>query len=150
MTPKHRNRRLGVVAIAGVILAGAAALALMAISDSASFFRTPSDLLADAEGRTQSIRLGGLVEGGSVRTVGAVETVFRITDGTESIEVAYTGPLPDLFREGQGVIATGDLGPDGRFEARRLLAKHDENYVPKELVDALGEDMARGEPAAAY
>ncbi len=142
MKPVHRNRRLGAAAIIAVLLAGAAGLALFALRDSVSYFKTPSDYVAETGLQGQRLRLGGLVALGSVRRGAGVETFFRVTDGEADVEVVYSGVLPDLFREGQGVIAEGVKRPDGVFEARSVLAKHDENYAPRELKNALPADEA--------
>lgn len=137
MKPQHRNRRLGIVALCGALLVGAGALTLSALNQSVSYFLTPSDLATATETPTRSIRLGGLVMEGSVVRGEGVETAFRVTDGSAEVTILYAGILPDLFREGQGVIVEGVVLPDGRFNARTVLAKHDENYVPKELQNAL-------------
>ncbi|MEO9970190.1 MAG: cytochrome c maturation protein CcmE [Hyphomonadaceae bacterium] len=137
MKPQHRNRRLGTVALIGVLLVGASVLTLSALNQSVSYFLTPSELVATTEVPTRSIRLGGLVMDGSVVRGEGIETAFRVTDGTAEVTILYSGILPDLFREGQGVIVEGLVLPDGRFDARTVLAKHDENYVPKELQHAL-------------
>ena len=122
------------IATAGSILAIAAGLVLFALTDRIVFFNSPSDV---APG--ERIRLGGLVEDGSVvRTEGSVIT-FRITDTGNSVNVVFDGILPDLFREGQGVVTEGSLGADGVFVADIVLAKHDETYMPKEVADALKE-----------
>ena len=135
---KRKHRRLMVVAVSLGLLGAAAALVMTAVEDSLVFFYTPSDRAERPAPPESVFRLGGLVEEGSVRTDGAT-THFRVTDLNEAIPASYTGVLPDLFREGQGVVAEGTLGPDGRFTAREVLAKHDENYMPKEVADALRE-----------
>ena len=137
MKPKYRNKRLGIVALAGVLLVGASALTLSALNRSVSYFLTPTELVEAVEPPTRSIRLGGLVMEGSIERGEGVETAFRVTDGGAEVTIVYSGILPDLFREGQGVIVEGTVQPDGRFSARTVLAKHDENYVPKELQHAL-------------
>ncbi|MCB9930661.1 MAG: cytochrome c maturation protein CcmE [Alphaproteobacteria bacterium] len=134
MKPKHR--RLWIVVLALVALGGAAALVLNAFEDNLVFFYSPTDLETKHVAVGQSIRVGGLVEEGSVQKSG-VDVHFRITDGAKTIGVAYTGVLPDLFREGQGVVTTGRLAPDGTFRADEVLAKHDEKYMPPEVADAL-------------
>ena len=122
------------------VVAAAAGLVLTALSDSVAFFNSPTDIVARAPGDGQRIRLGGLVETGSVERDG--NTVrFRVTDTVESVAVTYTGLLPDLFREGQGVVTEGLLGADRVFAADTVLAKHDETYMPKEIVDDM---KARG------
>jgi cytochrome c-type biogenesis protein CcmE len=130
---KRKHRRLVAVLVGLTALAGATALVLTAFQDNIMLFYSPSDL---AEAR--SFRLGGLVEEGSVRQMNGGPTVeFRITDLAESVPVTYTGILPDLFREGQGVVAEGVLNGAGVFEAREVLAKHDETYMPPEVAEAL-------------
>jgi cytochrome c-type biogenesis protein CcmE len=113
----------------------AAALVLSAFNDSLVFFYSPSDVIAKQVGPDRRIRLGGLVEPGSLARQGA-SVDFRVTDGQQTIPVHYQGALPDLFREGQGVVAEGRL-QHGRFEAATVLAKHDEKYMPPEVADAL-------------
>ena len=135
---KRKHRRLLVVAFSLGLLGAAAGLILNAVEDSLVFFYTPTDLAERAIPSENRFRLGGLVEEGSVRTEGAT-THFVVTDLNQTVPASYTGVLPDLFREGQGVVAEGTLGPDGRFTAREVLAKHDETYMPKEVADALRE-----------
>ena len=119
-----------------VLLSGAVALVLAALDENLSYFYDPSNISEAPPGR--SIRLGGLVEEGSVaRQADGLTVTFRITDMANSIAVTYKGLLPDLFREGQGVITQGTLGPDRVFVAREVLAKHDETYMPREVADAL-------------
>jgi cytochrome c-type biogenesis protein CcmE len=131
----RKRRRLYLLLACGIGLGSAAALTLLAFSDSLVFFVSPSDVAAKGvDGRT--VRLGGLVEQGSVRR-GDGGAVFKVTDGTNSITVRYAGILPDLFREGQGVVTLGTLQPDGSLRASEVLAKHDETYMPKEVADAL-------------
>jgi cytochrome c-type biogenesis protein CcmE len=118
----------------------ATGLTLLALRDNLSYFRTPTEITNGAypERTTgRALRLGGLVEKGSLRRTGETVT-FRITDLKTSITVHYTGLVPDLFREGQGVVAEGKMGPDAIFIASRLLAKHDEKYVPPEVAKELG------------
>ncbi len=134
MKPKHR--RLFVVVLALAILGAAAALVLNAFEENLVFFYSPSDLAQKPVPHGQAIRVGGLVEDGSVQKAG-LDVSFGITDGARSVRASYHGVLPDLFREGQGVVARGMLQPDGTFRAQEVLAKHDENYMPPEVVDAL-------------
>lgn len=133
---KRKHRRLLVVAVSLGLLGSAAALVLNAVEDSLVFFYTPSDLVERPAPPGNLFRLGGLVKEGSVRTEGAT-THFIVTDLNRTIPASYTGVLPDLFREGQGVVAEGTLGADGRFTASEVLAKHDETYMPKEVAEAL-------------
>ena len=131
-----RKRRRLYVLLAGMTSLGiAAALVLSAFNDSLVFFYSPSDVIAKHVAPDRRIRLGGLVEPGSVARQGTVID-FVVTDGQHAIPVHYQGALPDLFREGQGVVAEGRLS-HGRFEASTVLAKHDEKYMPPEVADAL-------------
>lgn len=133
----RRQRRLTLIGLAGIVLAVAAGLVLYALSDRIVFFNSPSDIRANAPAPGQRIRLGGLVVEGSVVKGADGSVRFSVTDGTASVPVSYRGILPDLFREGQGVVTEGVLEPDGGFSADTVLAKHDENYMPKEVADAL-------------
>lgn len=137
----RKQKRLAVIGGLAVVVALAATLVLVALRDQIVFFYSPSDVLAREVSPGQSIRLGGLVKDGSWVREGQ-ENSFVVTDGGTDIVAHYTGILPDLFREGQGVVAEGSLGPGGEFQATNVLAKHDENYVPKEVVEAL---KAQGE-----
>jgi cytochrome c-type biogenesis protein CcmE len=119
------------------VLAIAAALVLSALKDSIVFFNSPTDVVEKQVASGTRIRLGGLVKPGSVRRGEALAVRFEVTDGKSAIAVDYQGILPDLFREGQGVIAEGTLQPGGAFKADSVLAKHDETYMPKEVADAL-------------
>jgi cytochrome c-type biogenesis protein CcmE len=132
----RKRRRLYMVLAGMVLLSGAVALVLAALDENLSYFYDPSNIAEAPPGR--SIRLGGLVEEGSVaRQADGLTVTFRVTDMANSIDVTYKGLLPDLFREGQGVITQGTLGPDRVFVAREVLAKHDETYMPREVADAL-------------
>lgn len=135
----RKQKRLVVVFGALGMLGIAAALVLTALSDQVTFFRTPSELLAAPAENSGRIRLGGLVENGTVKRGDDTHVEFAIEDAKDSIVVRYVGILPDLFREGQGVIAEGKLQSDGTFLADTVLAKHDENYMPKEVADKLKE-----------
>jgi cytochrome c-type biogenesis protein CcmE len=132
----RKRRRLYVLLLCGLGLGGATALTLAAFQDNLVFFRSPADIAREAPPPGRSFRLGGLVEQGSLVREGATNR-FRVTDGSHTVPVTYTGILPDLFREGQGVIALGRLGPDGGFTASEVLARHDESYMPPEVADAL-------------
>jgi cytochrome c-type biogenesis protein CcmE len=135
----RKQKRLSIIAGAMVFLAAAAALVLFALRQEIVFFRTPTDLVTMAVKPGERIRLGGLVEKGSVVRGEGTKVSFAITDTEKTVKVSFEGILPDLFREEQGVIAEGALGADGVFAADTVLAKHDENYMPKEVADALKE-----------
>ncbi len=132
---KRKHKRLVFVSIALVLLAGATGLILMAYEENIVFFRSPSDVAEKAPVEGKRFRLGGLIEEGSVRKEGTT-TFFKVTDLSKSVPVSYTGILPDLFREGQGVVTEGRL-QGGVFVASEVLAKHDENYMPPEVAEAL-------------
>ena len=133
-----RQRRLGMLLAALVCAAGAAALVLNAFRSNLVFFFSPTQVLAREAPVARSFRLGGLVVPGSMRREGDGLTVrFIVTDTAREVPVVYRGLLPDLFREGKGVVASGKLQEDGVFVARVVLAKHDENYMPPEAADAL-------------
>lgn len=139
MTQK-KQRRLALIGGCFVVAAIAVALVLNALKSSITFFYTPSDLVSLSEPPARAIRLGGLVEDGSVQYLSEGTTArvrFVITDTKNRTEVFYTGILPDLFREGQGVVVMGRLDGGGRLQAQEVLAKHDETYMPKEVADAL-------------
>ncbi|HVY14678.1 MAG TPA: cytochrome c maturation protein CcmE [Rhodopila sp.] len=131
----RKNRRLVFVTTILVAVSSSAALALWAMSGSLVFYVTPSQL-AGRPVNGQQVRLGGLVQAGTVQRADATVR-FKVTDGTDSQAVVYTGPLPDLFREGQGVVVTGVEQSDGVFKASEVLAKHDEKYMPKNVAEAL-------------
>jgi cytochrome c-type biogenesis protein CcmE len=135
LTPKRK--RLYIV-LGGMALLGiAAALVLSAFNDNLVFFYSPTDLVTKHVGERR-VRIGGLVEEKSLVREGGGKTVdFKVTDGANTVAVTYTGTLPDLFREGQGVVAEGVLRKDGVFQAATVLAKHDEKYMPPEVADAL-------------
>lgn len=133
----RKQRRLTLIGIAGVVLAVAAGLVLYAMTDRIVFFNSPSDLAANPSPPGTRLRLGGLVVAGSVVKHEDGRVTFDVTDGPATVTVAYKGILPDLFREGQGVVTEGLVGPGGTFSADSVLAKHDENYMPREVVDAL-------------
>ena len=132
----RKQKRLAVIGGLAVVVALATTLVLVALRDQIVFFYSPSDIVAREVAVGTPIRLGGLVKDGSWVRDGQ-DNSFVVTDGATDITARYTGILPDLFREGQGVVAEGSLGPDGSFVATNVLAKHDENYIPKEVVDAL-------------
>jgi cytochrome c-type biogenesis protein CcmE len=132
----RRQRRLVLIGLALGVLGLAAALALSALRDTIVFFYSPTEVAAKAIEPGTRIRIGGLVKQGTLKRDG-LEARFDVTDGKASLPVAYRGVLPDLFREGQGVVAEGALERAGLFRADTVLAKHDENYMPREVVDAL-------------
>ena len=132
----RKQRRLVLIGSGLAVLAVAVALVLNALKDSIVFFNSPSDVVEKHVKPGTRIRLGGLVKPGTV-VRDNLSTRFDVTDGKEAIAVTYTGILPDLFREGQGVVAEGALDAGGLFKADTVLAKHDEKYMPKEVVDAL-------------
>jgi len=132
----RKQRRLVLIGSGLAVLGVAAALVLSALKDSIVFFNTPTDVVEKHVAPGTRIRLGGLVKTGSV-VRDSQNVRFDVTDGKETVAVAYTGLLPDLFREGQGVVTEGALDRGGVFKADTVLAKHDENYMPKEVADAL-------------
>lgn len=134
----RKQRRLVLIGAGLGVLALAAGLILSALNDTIVFFRTPTEVAQKQVTPGARLRLGGLVETGSVVKAGTL-TTFSITDGNATVKVAYQGILPDLFREGQGVVAEGALQPDGAFKADSVLAKHDENYMPRDVAKALEE-----------
>jgi cytochrome c-type biogenesis protein CcmE len=133
----RKQRRLALIGAGLGVLGLAAALVLTALKDSIIFFNSPSDLIEKHVGPGTRVRLGGLVGTGSVERGKDLNIRFQVTDGNHVVAVAYQGVLPDLFREGQGVIAEGALDTSGVFRADTVLAKHDEKYMPKEVADAL-------------
>ena len=138
MTPKRK--RLWLVLGSVAVLGCAATLVLTALSDNIVFFYSPTQMVEKQIPPERRFRMGGLVEAGSVtKSPDGQVTRFRVTDTNKTVDVVYRGLLPDLFREGQGVVAEGSLGSDGVFAAREILAKHDENYMPPEVAKALKE-----------
>ena len=127
------------IGIAGLILSLATILVLIALEDQIVFFQTPSDVVAKSISKGERFRLGGLVKENSIQNHDDGTVVFEVTDTEHSVTVSYLGILPDLFREGQGVVTEGSLLANGTFKADTVLAKHDENYMPKEVADALKE-----------
>jgi cytochrome c-type biogenesis protein CcmE len=149
MTPKRKKRLLLIaLMVAGVAIA--AGFALKAFNENLMFFYTPSAVAANEAPLNHPIRVGGLVTAGTVKRQADGLTVrFDVTDNAETITVQYTGILPDLFREGQGIVALGQLGNDQLFVASEVLAKHDENYMPPEVADALQATHEAGVKSAA-
>jgi cytochrome c-type biogenesis protein CcmE len=135
---KPKRKRLWLLVASLCVLGAAVALVLSALSDNLVFFYSPTQVAEKHPGPDRRLRIGGLVEQGSVKKDGQ-EVRFVVTDLKKTVPVVYRGLLPDLFREGQGVIAEGTLGADGVFTAREVLAKHDEKYMPPEVARALKE-----------
>jgi cytochrome c-type biogenesis protein CcmE len=133
----RKRRRLVLISAALAALSLALGLVLVALRDNIVFFYGPSELAQKAPHAGQRLRIGGLVREGSLIHEGSRTVRFAVTDKKQEIEVTYSGVLPDLFREGQGVVAEGTLGQDEIFHADRILAKHDEHYMPREVADAL-------------
>ena len=133
----RKQRRLILIGSALGVLAVAVALVLGALRQSIVFFNSPTDIIEQHAAAGSRIRVGGLVKPGSVERGADLNIKFEVTDGKSDIPVTYHGIVPDLFREGQGVVVEGKLGPGGLFQADTVLAKHDERYMPREVVDAL-------------
>jgi cytochrome c-type biogenesis protein CcmE len=133
----RKQRRLTLIGAAFGVLALAVVLVLVALKDSIVFFNSPTDVVEKQIKPGVRIRIGGLVTPGSIVRGENLAVRFDVTDGKSTLAVAYQGLLPDLFREGQGVVAEGALDPSGMFKADSVLAKHDENYMPKEVAEAL-------------
>jgi cytochrome c-type biogenesis protein CcmE len=135
---KPRQKRLAIVVAGLVALGGAAALTLNAFQSNLVFFYSPTQVAAHEAPQGRMFRVGGLVQAGSVqRQADGVTVQFVVTDTVHAVPVRYRGILPDLFKEGKGVVAQGELGGDGVFHAKEVLAKHDENYMPPEAADAV-------------
>ncbi len=133
----RKQKRLSVILAGLAVLGVAAGLVLYALRDTIIFFYTPSDIAEKGVAPGQRFRLGGMVEAGSLKRGEGTVVSFVVTDTIKALPVTYNGLLPDLFREGQGVVAEGKLDANGMFTADTVLAKHDENYMPKELADSL-------------
>ena len=140
---KSRHKRLALIVGGLAALGVASALILSAFQENLVFFFSPSDVVAEKAPRDRAFRVGGVVEEGSVKRDGVLVS-FRVTDTAQTIPVVYQGILPDLFREGKGVVAQGKLGADGVFRASEVLAKHDENYMPPEAAHALEQAHKAG------
>ena len=140
-----KKRRIQVIALAVVALTLATGLIGYAMRDGINFFRSPTEVLAEPPRETEVFRIGGLVEEGSLKRGQGQAIEFNVTDGNGVVPVTYSGILPDLFEENQGMIGTGSY-VNGVFEATEILAKHDETYMPKEVVDALKEQGVYVEP----
>lgn len=136
MKAKHQRLWLAGAALAALI--GAALLAMWGLRDQAAYFYTPGDAVRDHVAPGRAVRLGGMVEKGSVRRLpDGVSIAFVVTDGQATVPVRFTGIVPDLFREGSGVVAEGAFAPDGSFTAETILAKHDERYMPPQVAGAM-------------
>ena len=146
-SPKAR-RRLWIVIAAAPVLALAVGLSLWAMKDNVTYFYSPSEATPDKAPAGQNIRLGGLVVAGSVNKAADGSVSFVVTDNQDTAKVHFKGDLPDLFREGQGIVALGRLNDDGELIADEVLAKHDENYMPPEVTKALNES-GQSKPAKA-
>jgi cytochrome c-type biogenesis protein CcmE len=133
----RKQRRLVLIGGAGAVLAIALGLVLSAMKDSIVFFHSPTEVAEEHLAPGKRMRIGGLVKPGSLKHIDKLNITFDVTDGKNDIPVRYKGLVPDLFREGQGVVAEGALAPGGTFVADTVLAKHDERYMPREVVDAL-------------
>lgn len=143
MIAKPKHQRLVLVVLAVVAVLAAVLLAMWGLRDRAAYFYTPTDVASGKAAAGQAIRLGGMVEQGSLkRTSNGVTVRFVMEDETGKVPVVFTGILPDLFREGSGAVAEGSLSPDGTFVANNILAKHDERYMPPELGNQLSEHRA--------
>ncbi|MEO0501883.1 MAG: cytochrome c maturation protein CcmE [Pseudomonadota bacterium] len=138
MKSLKKQRRIQIIALAVVVLAASTALMGYAMRDGINFFRAPSQILAEPPGPTEVFRIGGLVAEGSIIRGQGESIRFEVTDGGATVPVVYTGVLPDLFTENEGMVGTGRY-VNGVFEATEILAKHDETYMPAEVVDALKE-----------
>ena len=148
MTMTPRRRRMVLVGLILLGVSAAAAFALTAFQDNLLYYYPPSDVAAGKAPADRVFRLGGMVEEGSVkRETGSMEVRFIVTDFQKDVTVSYSGVLPDLFRDGQGVIARGKLSGDGVFVAHEVLAKHDENYMPPEVAESLRKQHEQKPPA---
>lgn len=142
-----KQRRIQVIALATVALVISTVLIGYAMRDGINFFRSPSQIMAEPPAANEVFRIGGLVEEGSIVRGQGEQISFRVTDGGASVPVVYSGVLPDLFNENEGMVGTGRF-VNGVFEAQEILARHDEEYMPAEVVDALKEQGVYQEPDA--
>ncbi|MBI1360913.1 MAG: cytochrome c maturation protein CcmE [Alphaproteobacteria bacterium] len=146
---RKRSQRLWLIGAAGLLGVAAIALAASGLKDTVAYFYAPSELVEKNEIKPgQSVRIGGLVEKKSIRHGADGSVLFRVTDGTNAVPVTFSGLLPDLFKEDQGVVAEGKFNADGELVAKRVLARHDETYMPKEVYEAFRK-KAEMEAAAA-
>ena len=141
---KARHKRLGFVVFGMVALGLATVLVINALDNNLSYFFSPTEVAQNKAPENHLFRLGGLVKENSVKRLEGIDVEFVVTDKAHDIRVVYSGILPDLFEEGQGVIAQGRMAPDGFFKAEEVLAKHDENYMPPEVADALNKAHVEG------
>ena len=139
LRPKHQRLVLVLLVVAALI--AAALLAMWGLADRAAYFRTPADIVAGKAGEGEAIRLGGMVEQGSLKELGGTSVRFNVTDGAAKVPVTYRGILPDLFREGSGMVAEGRM-ERGTFVADMILAKHDERYMPPQIGNQSAEHQA--------
>jgi cytochrome c-type biogenesis protein CcmE len=146
---KARHKRLGFLLVGLVVLGAASWLVFNALGNNLSYFFSPTEVAENKAPANHVFRLGGLVQPGTLERGEKLTVHFDVTDNAHTVKVAYTGILPDLFKEGQGVIAQGRMGPDGIFVAEEVLAKHDENYMPPEVADALEKGHEKGVAAMA-
>jgi cytochrome c-type biogenesis protein CcmE len=144
----RKQRRLILIGSSLAVLAFAVALILSSLRESIVFFNSPTDIADNKAAPGKRVRLGGMVKMGSVERGDNMQVRFAVTDGNKDIPVDYRGIVPDLFREGQGVIAEGHIDPGGTFKADTVLAKHDENYMPREIVETLKKQGHWQETAA--
>lgn len=142
-----KQRRIQIIALATVALIGSTALVGYAMRDGINFFRSPTQVLEEPPSADETFRIGGLVVEGSIVRGEGTEVAFEVTDTNATVAVRYNGVLPDLFAEGQGMVALGRMEGDV-FQATEVLAKHDETYMPKEVMDALKEQGVYKDPAA--
>jgi cytochrome c-type biogenesis protein CcmE len=146
----RRSRRLVLIVVALAVVGAAAGIALYALNDSIVFFYSPTEIAEKGVSPGARLRVGGLIRAGTLVKSGDQNVAFLLTDGAHDLKVSYQGLLPDLFREGQGVVAEGVLQPSGELRAETILAKHDERYMPREVVEALKKQgrWQEGEAAA--
>ena len=140
MIKKRRQNRLVIIAVAGAVLAIAVALTMTALNDQIAFFKSPTDIANQAVAQGTKLRIGGMVKVGSCIQIDETIT-FIVTDFENELSATHTGLRPDLFREGQGVVMDGVINEDGVFVAEQILAKHDENYMPAEVIEAMKGKM---------
>lgn len=145
MKSLKKQRRIQLIAVAVVALIGSTALIGYGMRDGINFFRAPTQVIAEPPAPTEVFRIGGLVEEGTLKRGQGEQISFSVTDGGGSVPVVYTGVLPDLFGENEGMVGTGKL-VNGVFQATEILARHDETYMPKEVVDALKEQGVYVDP----